>query len=409
MSNHLPEKRLSSVRRGACARSTGTVLLAREFSWIVSKIVMILGEVVLLSAALGACCTLLDFPFPELRWPGHDNVFRDEDFSRYHVNSFGLIGPEPLPISDASVYRIVIFGDSFIEAFQVPHTSKFTTVLEQVIVPPAPYTKVEFWNFGHSGDNTGTAYWRWREQAKAIKFNLVLFTFNEGDVLENRPQDIPRREGGFLVPTNNGGFRLIPPPVESMNLLKKVLNSIAGQFYFSAVLLRNRTQDYLQEAINTWKEKAHTSIAWVKDPGHGGDDATLPAAPIASALIDQSAQQLRFVQASIAAAGTPVIILGIPAAYAMPPGFGSHKLQRCQAYHDLSSALEQARIPYVNTQPVLAAAVERKQDPYGNWEPGGHLNSLGHELVAKTISNYLSSQPTLQLTVQSPTSAVIRH
>ena len=362
-----------------------------------AKIGMILGEIALVLTALEVSCRLLDVPFMQFRWPNHDNVSRDEDFSRYHVNSFGLIGPEPSPINDASVYRIAVFGDSFIEAFQVPHELKFTTALEKTLVPSPPYTKVETWNFGHSGENTGNAYWRWREEAKAIKFNLVLFTFNDGDVLENRPQDVPAKEAGFLVPTNTSGFRLIPPPEKSLNSLKKTLNSIAGQLYFSAVLLRNRTQDYIQEATNTWKEKMLAGVALLNNRGETDHTKVMPEDLVTSAMIEQTAQQLQFVQASIAASGTPAVIVGIPTAYAMPPDFDSHQLPRYQAYLDLSAALEKTHVPFVNTQPSLAAAVEHKQDPYGNWEPGGHLNVLGHELVAKTILNYLSSHTNFQL------------
>src|SRR5437762_2762495 len=64
-------------------------------------------EAVLAFLVLYGCLIVVDLPlldiYPDrklntLRYVETDNVYRDEDYSRYHVNSFGLIGPEPAPV-----------------------------------------------------------------------------------------------------------------------------------------------------------------------------------------------------------------------------------------------------------------------------------------------------------------------
>src|SRR4051794_11830691 len=156
---------------------------------------MCIVEAVLGFLILYGCLIVVDLPlldtYPDrklntLRYVGIDNVYRDEDYSRYHVNSFGLIGPEPAPVSDKSVYRIAVFGDSFVEALQVPQERKFAALLEDALAAPNGKRRVEVWNVGHSADNTGNAYARWLQLKNTVQFDFVVFAFNEGDVLENR-------------------------------------------------------------------------------------------------------------------------------------------------------------------------------------------------------------------------------
>jgi hypothetical protein len=197
-----------------------------------------------LDAVLGFCvlCTcliLVDLPlmdaYPDrnlktLRYPNLNNVYRDEDYSRYHVNSYGLVGSEPGSVTDTSIYRIAVFGDSFVEALQVPFERKFTTLLESAVVPAGSKRQVEVWNFGHAADNTGNAYGRWLRASGMVHFDFVVFAFNEADVLENRLQDARDRSGSFLVDTG-AGFRLgqLEGPAEGPRL--PALNELMPRFH----------------------------------------------------------------------------------------------------------------------------------------------------------------------------------
>ena len=60
------------------------------------------------------------------RYANQDNVARTEGYSRYHVNSYGLIGQEPISTNDPSIFRIGIFGDSFVEALHIQQNDTFT-------------------------------------------------------------------------------------------------------------------------------------------------------------------------------------------------------------------------------------------------------------------------------------------
>ena len=96
-------------------------------------------------------------------------------------------------------------ADGNVQAVQVPNEYKFTYLLERNLKPPVPFKKTEVWNFGYPGDNTGTAFSRWLHQAKALPFNLIIFTVNDNDLLENRPNEPDAPNNAFLIedPKNN--------------------------------------------------------------------------------------------------------------------------------------------------------------------------------------------------------------
>ena len=85
--------------------------MLQQLRWVI----VLSAEIGIAFVVLYACLFLLDFPlfdaYPDphlktLRYPNINNVYRDEDYSRYHINSYGLIGEEPAPLTDQTVFRI---------------------------------------------------------------------------------------------------------------------------------------------------------------------------------------------------------------------------------------------------------------------------------------------------------------
>ncbi len=359
-------------------------------------------ELAVAFTGLYASLFILDMPlldaYPDghlktLRYPNLDNVYRDEDYSRYHVNSYGLIGSEPAPLADRKVFRIAVFGDSFVEAIQVSSEKKFDRLLERQLLPREPRQKVEVWNFGYSADYTGNEYARWLYQASKVPFDLVILSFNDGDLLENRPQDSRDKSGFFLVPDANGHYHLTEIGDSSGSPRFPKLNEIMPRFHYFNYLLRTRIQDYLEElrlSAGHWLQSAAGDFRKKSDISAPAGSAVSTTTPD---QIQDTYQQLMHVQQAIENAGVPTVILGLPTDVAAPRGFGSYRRDSHDAYMMLAAKLSTSGIPFVDAYPRIAADIARGNDPYSDWEPFRHYNVRGHALVADALIEYFSSRP----------------
>ncbi len=361
-------------------------------------------DAILAFVLLYVCLIIIDLPlmdtypdhvFKARRYPNLDNVYRDEDYSRYHINSYGLVGHEPAPPSDTGIYRVAVFGDSFVEALQVPDERKLTTLLEVAITPPPGKQRAEVWNFGHSADNTGNAYARWLSAAGQVKFDFVVFAFNEADALENRLQDVRNRSGSFLFVDSKASFRVGQSHGADDGPRFPALNESLPRFHTFHYLLRTRAADYVDGA----RRKLRALM-------RGRDITTLDPADVESSSashqqIDDTVRQLRFVHRQIAATGVPVILLALPTDAATPAGFGSHRAGANFAYRTITDRLRQAAVPLVDPYPSLASDIASGGDPYSDWEAFHHFNARGHRLVAQALSQYLGQHPELGLQVRN--------
>ena len=362
-------------------------------SWL-RRLLLRGSELLAVVAVLLLALALLDVPkldnysdpqVKQRRYAGTWNVFRAEGYSRYHVNSYGLIGAEPRPLATPGVYRIGVFGDSYVQALQVDATQNFTGLLERRLLPPPGFTAVEAWNFGFAGDNTGNAYARWLYMARGVPFNAVVFAFDDGVPEGNRPGDTATPVGAYLVQAGQGGYRLVyPEHTTPAGWTERWLRAYLGQLFFSQFTIRARLHEYLAR-LPHWESKV---LAQAATPTHLAD-----AQAKTDAQIIETAHQLAFVTRAIETGGTPVLLLGIPSHYAVAPErYGDLGAQRQRIYRELTARLRAAGLPLVDPYPELQAAFARGQDPYGEWEPGGHLNRYGHERTAALLARALTAR-----------------
>ena len=84
-------------------------------------------------------------------------------------------------------YRILLLGDSFVEAMQVPLEQTFARTLEAALNRPGG-PPVEVISMGVSGYGTASQYLWYRDQGRAYQPDLVLLAFYPGnDVRNNSP------------------------------------------------------------------------------------------------------------------------------------------------------------------------------------------------------------------------------
>jgi len=368
----------------------------------IGRCAVCITEIVFAFWILYACLIAVDLPLMDvhgdhalktLRYPDMDNVYRGEGYSRYRINSYGLLGREPAPLSDSSVFRIAVFGDSFVEALQVPHAVKFTTLLERSLVPSAGKTKAEVWNFGYSADNTGNAFARWQQSRKYVQFDLVVFSFNDGDLVENRLKDARNKLGSFLVEDGSNRFRLVQAEGFGGSLLPW-LNATFPRFHNFHYQVRDRATSYLTTAKAAVADRLRGMGA---TPAQAMQHNIIP---ISNEQLDSTLRQLEFVHNQIADTGTRILLLGIPTDAATPAGFGSHRDDALNGYLALIRGLKEHSMPIIDPYPAIESEIAAGKDPYSDWEPFRHYNARGHRLIATAVVAYIAKHPTLSVQVR---------
>lgn len=364
---------------------------------IVRSLVQLVLSAALAFAALLVCLVLLDTPgvdtfsdehVKRVRYPNMMHIWRDEDFSRYYSNSFGLLGPDPLPASDSNVFRIALFGDSFVEALQVPEEKHFATLLQKLLTEKRlSDKKIEVWNFGFSGDNTGNAFARWKYRPRGYAFDLAIFSFNDGDLVENTLHDAPAGDGAFLVRLNNGDFALdesrIGPRTSDTDIrLKREF----GRLFYTIYRIKNRTHDWVEErqakmrtmfssASAADSSRAVSNVA----PLHRGRDAT--------SLAVDTADQLKYVRASFVQEGIPTLLVGIPTPRIAVEDYVDEDKLRRAAYIEVAQRLKASAEPFVDLLPPVEADQKKGVELYTDWDNGGHFNRVGHQLIAAQLAD----------------------
>ncbi len=346
----------------------------------VYKCFVLLIELLVLFLILNCVLIILDVPkmdryhsdiVRKSRFESQYNISRGEGYSRYYVNSYGLIGKEPAPIDEKKVLRIAVFGDSLVEALQVMPEKHFATILEKTLESEFGFCNVEVWNFGYQGDNTTYSYQRWQAIAKTIPFETVMFFVNEGDIFEIT--DLNTKTPGNLIFSNNA-------PYNYFWYKKNFQRLIFFSFY-----LKERIVSYFSESSKKYTEfvnfKALQKISLREDSS------------IDLSLINKQLTQLEHVKKSIQNQGSLYYTVGIPTARSAPENYVTpHEANRYLIYQRFKNSALPLDLNFIDTSDSLFSAINLGTDPYSDWEAGGHLNNLGHFLVATNIKNKIASQ-----------------
>ncbi len=122
--------------------------------------------------------------------PGARYWYEGAEFKTYvEFNSRGLRGAEVPYEKPAGVRRILVLGDSFTDALQVPLEQTFVKVMERELRDRLEDPRLETLNAGHVGDGTGNALLRFRHEAYQYDPDIVLLAFYLGnDVRNNHPE-----------------------------------------------------------------------------------------------------------------------------------------------------------------------------------------------------------------------------
>jgi hypothetical protein len=134
--------------------------------------------------------------------PGKEGYWTQEDrefVTPVQINMHGLRDVEHSFEKPAGVFRILVLGDSFVEAMQVPLMATFPRQLEDLLDTTPRPQRIEVISAGVSGYGTAGALLMFREMGLRYQPDLVLLAFYPGnDVKNNSPrlEDTLRPEYG---------------------------------------------------------------------------------------------------------------------------------------------------------------------------------------------------------------------
>ncbi len=182
---------------------------------------------------------------PTFGWyhiPGSAAWLKTPEFTAYSkINSLGLRDVERGYAKERGVYRILVLGDSFPEAIQVPLEQSFPRVLEQRLAVQAGGRRVEVINGGVIAYSTDQQLLFFEQEGLNYQPDLVVLLFLDSDVAGNsrrlnRDSTLAARKPYFALdgPSDLKLIGLAPRPAV-LNAAETAVRTVLGRSVFTVV------------------------------------------------------------------------------------------------------------------------------------------------------------------------------
>jgi hypothetical protein len=316
--------------------------------------------------------------------------------NQVEVNSEGFHDTKPSIEKQAGTYRILVVGDSYVEALQVPTDKTFYNLLEQKLNNEFPDKKFEVYGIGKSGNGTYQNYQYYQAYGEKYKPDLIIDSFLVGNDFRDDSLELSKlfsKEAGYDV-VNVRTFakfddqgNLVNPDEKlnapEQNVVKKIAEKsvfltwayrsyreILNRKYFNAnssepqslPILDN--QVYLKSYPDVWNE------AW---------------------QIENNL--LRTFNNTASKNGSKFLLVSLTEGYRINPE-PNENLDYDKPENKLNEISTAEHFSYLPLLPVFRQLnKETGENPH--LECDGHWNETGHLWAANTIFDYLKNHPEL--------------
>ena len=113
---------------------------------------------------------------------------RKEGFSTFTINSWGMQNDEIPLAKPRGTIRIAVFGDSFVEAMQVPRAENYCSLLEKQLTARLN-RPVQVLNFGVSNYSLAQDYLRYKTLARKFQPDLAIIAYRVSETEKVLPND----------------------------------------------------------------------------------------------------------------------------------------------------------------------------------------------------------------------------
>ena len=165
-----------------------------------------------------------------------------EGFSEGFINSHGFRDYERSWEKAANTFRILVFGDSYVEALQVALDKAFPALLEEMLNEGSS-KRIEVLSLGQSGFGTADAYMRYQNFGVKYSPDLVILAFHTGNDFQNNSKHLNRETLAFyFVFSKNGDLVLDRSVIDtygrSLTFSKQLWQEIKQRSYLANLISR---------------------------------------------------------------------------------------------------------------------------------------------------------------------------
>lgn len=331
--------------------------------------------------------------------PGQTSRWVNEDYDVVVVtNSAGFHDLERSLQKD-NCYRIVVLGDSYIEALQVPIAEGFTQQLEQLLTLQMKGKKIEVINMGVSGSGPAQ-YYRILEK-KGLTYSpdlVIMMVFPDNDFWDSDPDLSGAVFKPYYAIRSDDSLEYRPPHAESVG------SALRPWLRRSAFLHMIRT-GMVSPTLERWfaslgllapsgglqtSERPAVPLGWfvyMRDPPAywlNTEKVTLRMIREAQSLSEKNGS--KFLVVMIGA--VPAVEDRWNEALAPYPGARSIKWDFGRPFAQLQEHGTQWHYDVLNLTDRFQADF-RATGRSSSWPHDGHWNARGHQLGAEVVSSYL--------------------
>ncbi|MFN8523545.1 MAG: SGNH/GDSL hydrolase family protein [Chloroflexota bacterium] len=332
-------------------------------------------------------------------------IRRDEYTVFVRTNAAGQRGPDLSLAKPPGTFRILLLGDSFVEAVQVRESERFADQLAAVLNQTARTDRVEIIDGSCGGWGTAQELLYLQHEGWRYQPDLVLLVAYIGNDVANNSLEL-ELDGRLNValkpyfrPGANGGLELLEPrpPVPTLsesiglslrerssayNLLESgVLQKLSLDDHWAAwrdldalVEPRNRGMElYLTDVNDRWRE------AWT----------------ITDRLVAQTAEQAERVGSRFALVTIPTRIQVYPDAWRDAAGPDRGRSQGLDPLHpgrSFAKIAESHALAHLDLLNAFREAATRRGAAPLYFERDEHWTAAGHALAARRIAGFLDGQ-----------------
>jgi hypothetical protein len=340
-----------------------------------------------------------------------------EGFSEGRFNSHGFRDYERTYEKPQDVFRILVLGDSYIEAFQVQLEDSFTAQLETMLNAHASSTRFEVLSLGQSGFGTADEYVRYLNFGVAYNPDLVIVAFLTGNDFRNNSKILNRNSVGFyytfdrnhklvldrsLVDAYENDLSSAKRLIEKLKTKSHLLSLISERFY----LLR-------RQLLETRMAEAYGDEASAEDGRKNRLDlfsdlniyrTDLPAPW--KETVEITKEIILAFRKSVEEHGSRFLLVTLSNAEQVHPELGSELKKQYHVeldYEQPDGILEKFAIehgvPFLKLMPALRDHhLKTGQYLHGfGSSRGGHWNQAGHRVAAEVTFQFIKDRHVVRL------------
>jgi len=399
--------------------------LATNLGLVVLAVVIILG-------ALEAALAIMKFNTPSASRfiPSKGTTYiphayyhhTKEGFSEGYFNSHGFRDYERTYEKPAGVFRILVLGDSYIEALQVQLEDSFTALLEKILNAHASSPQFEVLALGQSGFGTAEEFVRYLNFGLAYNPDLVVVAFLTGNDFQDNSRFLNRESVGFYFSFDHShnlvlDRSLIDGYESSLTLPKRIFQELKTKSHLLA-LISERIYLLRRQLLETRMEEAYGEVESAVDEKTKGLSLfsylniyrrDLP--PPWKEAVEITKQIILNFKRSVEERGSQFLLLGLSNAEQVHPEIGNKLTKQYKIEFDYEQP-DRILEEFTRENGVLFLKLMPKFRDYhlktGSYlhgfggSHGGHWNHKGHRLAAKLTFQFLMDQHLVPLESKTP-------